>query len=149
MVSITDIKNVVSAIWSFDNDHTPFVLRLFSRKHPEFPTRVFYVEVTNKTLNVPLMVKAIRVCYGDSTYKTSFILFPQGTIEIKPKASEEFNMPYNKLAIQHTLLSKKPNVEPTYQPAPAKLFQAIMNGEPSHSWLEIDFNQYHDRKFKK
>lgn len=58
-------------------------------------------------------------------------------------------MPYDKLAIQHTLLSKKPNIEPTYQPAPAKLFQAIMNGEPAHSWLEIDFNEFNDRKFKK
>jgi len=78
---------------------------------------------------------------------------PHGTVELKPKAIAEWVLsfePYEtRIIVRHLTKtpptdfnSKGPGID-----SPAQLFNAIGMGNKKLSWVEVDFNEYEERKF--
>src|SRR4051812_21916465 len=54
----------------------------------------FYLELTNKTRDVPLIVHEVRIHYGSTKYSHYFRLSPFEDVVITPKARSRFTLGY-------------------------------------------------------
>lgn len=117
----------------------------------------FYVEVCNQTKDVPLIVHDVRVHYGSANYSHFFRLLPVESVTIPPKERFRFVLGYqlSEIIVGKRYLTKEPAIissadrsGPSFD-SPAGLFNAIGMGKASDSWIEINFNQYKQRRYKK
>ena len=126
----------------------PFRITISIRDDP--PT--IYVSVTGHTKDMPLFVQAVRIHFGRPDYTYSFLLAPLGEQKIEPRATKDFFIPFTATTIQHRQYVKKPprdfDAYPSFD-SPADLFRAIANGDPKSSWIEIDFNEFKERRFRR
>jgi hypothetical protein len=116
----------------------------------EIPT--IYVSITNRTKDNQIFVRAVRIHFGIPDYTYSFLLVPTGSHKIEPHGTKDFFIPFGATTIQHRQYVKKPpadfNAYPSFD-SPADLFRAIANGNQRNSWIEIDFNEFEERRFKR
>ena len=115
-----------------------------------------FVEIFNQTKDVPLVVRQVRVHYGNNHYSHYFRLIPHEGITIPPKHNGRFVLSYEPLqtVVGRRHLSKTLPIEDVEQSgpsfdSPANLFNAIGMGKTADSWIEVDFNQYAERRYKK
>lgn len=127
----------------------------FTGAEPRNATPVFFVSLVNQTKDTPLFVHAVRIHYGNRFYNYCFVLLPWKTVEIAPKAKFDFFLSYAnaETKIQRNELQKTPpkfieNNYPSFGSG-ADLFKAIANGDKRDSWMEIDFNEFKDRRFRR
>jgi hypothetical protein len=126
----------------------PFRIATSIRDDP--PT--IYVSITNRTKDTPLIVKAVRTHFGRHDYTYSFLLAPVGTHKVEPGDTKDFFIPFTATTVQHRQYVKKPPADFDAYPSfdgPADLFRAIANGRPKSSWIEIDFNEFEERRFRR
>jgi hypothetical protein len=133
----------------------PFRIRTFARAGPNDRTPIFFVSLVNRTKDMPLFVHSVRIHYGNKFYSHFFVLLPKTMVEIAPKAKREFFLSYANAGteIGRTTLHKEipkfsENDCPTFDSG-AALFKAIANGEKRDSWIEIDFNEFAGRRFRR
>ena len=116
--------------------------------------RSITVSLINTTKDMPLYVHRVAFCYGSPSYNNGFILEPKETVSIAPKSRHIFSLvlPAKPTIYRHTeskdfpLLN--PNSIPTFE-KPSDLFKAFANGSRRDSWIEIDFNEFRRRRFRK
>ena len=126
----------------------PFRIATSIRDDP--PT--IYVSVTGQTKDMPLFVHAVRIHFGRPDYTYSFLLAPIGKQKIEPRDTKDFFIPFGNTTVQHRQYVKKPPADFDAYPSfdsPADLFRAIANGHRKSSWIEIDFNEFKERKFRR
>ena len=133
----------------------PFRINTFARAEPSGTTPVFFISLVNQTKDTPLFVHSVRIHYGNKFYNYSFVLLPRKTVEIAPKAKFDFYLSYAnaETLIQRSELQKTPpefiaSDYPSFNSG-ADLFKAIANGEKQDSWIEIDFNEFKSRRFRR
>ena len=154
IAAITWIKDFVRLGLDVVEARLPFRIRTFARLAPNERTPTFFVELVNQTKDMPLFVHHVRIHYGNRFYSHFFVLVPKQTVEIAPKSKQEFFLSYsNETEIGRTTLHKKipqfrENDCPTFENG-AGLFLAIANGEKCDSWIEIDFNEFIGRQFRR
>ncbi len=111
-----------------------------------------FVTIINHTKNMPLHVHSVRIHHGLSTFNYSFVLAPTESVEISPRNRKEFSIPFVGTTVQRFRASKVPPTNKDPGPSfdsPADLFKAIAHGRARDSWIEIDFNEFHKRKFRR
>lgn len=115
-----------------------------------------YVFVTNHTKDMPLFIRQVRIHFGHPHFTHSFILEPTEAQQISPKDSREFVVafgPGNRIGRRISV--KKSEYHPGLGDAfpsfehPVQLFHAIANGTKRSSWIEIDFNEFQKRRFRR
>src|ERR1035441_1224560 len=115
-----------------------------------------YVFVTNHTKDMPLFIRQIRIHFGHPDFTHSFILSPSDTQEIALRASREFIVSYaagNRIGRRVIVEQSKyhpglGDAFPSFE-HPVQLFHAIANGPKNSSWIEIDFNEFRKREFRR
>jgi hypothetical protein len=119
------------------------------------PATIF-VGATNRTKDTPLVIREVRIHFGHPDLTNAFILKPYEAQQIKPGERREFSIPFS----DGCRLTKRVNVaRDKYHPSlgdappswehPAQLFHAITNGDKCASWIEIDFNEFQKRRFRR
>ena len=114
------------------------------------------VEIKNQTPAFTAHVHSVRVHYGMKERNLSFVLFPFSKVSLAPKDRAIWKLEYEpaKSKIQKFTEMDRP---PPYPPdndgpgidSPASLFNAIGMGKKEDSWIEVDFNEYDKRIFKR
>jgi len=116
--------------------------------------KYLYVELTNQTASVPVVVRQVRIHFGNQHSSCSLHLEPYEDVKIAPKERKQFVLRYhNNKVSRHYLSSNLPSPHedrsgPGFD-SPANLFNAIGRGSAEDSWLEIDFNEFDRRIFLK
>jgi hypothetical protein len=110
------------------------------------------VAITNETPSTDVYIHVVRVHYGNKIFSRAFTLLPAEKIFIKAKDRAEWALSFEKAILTERVTQKGPPAVPNRneQPgidSPAQLFNAIGMGQPEHSWIEIDFNEYSNREF--
>jgi hypothetical protein len=127
----------------------PFRLSLAFKGYA--PTIV--VGITNHTREAVLYVNSVRIHYGQTDYNYCFYLEPATAQTIHAKETKEFILsPLQPITIGHIqIVEKLPAPDSRYPSfeSPVDLFRAIMNGNAKDSWLEIDFNEFKNRIFRR
>ena len=133
----------------------PFCINTSARAEPSGTTPVFFISLVNQTKDTSLFVHSVRIHYGNKFYNYSFVLLPRKTIEIAPKSKSDFYLSYAnaETMIQRSELQKTPpkflaSDYPSFSNG-ADLFKAIANGDKRDSWIEIDFNEFKCRRFRR
>ncbi len=119
------------------------------------PATIF-VGVTNRTKDTPLVIREARIHFGHPHLTNAFVLKPYEAQQIKPGERREFVIPFSggcrfiknvnvALDKYHPSLGDAP---PSWE-NPAQLFHAIANGDKRASWIEIDFNEFQKRRFRR
>jgi hypothetical protein len=120
----------------------------------EKPTVV--VQITNRTPSLTVVIHHVRVHYGNFDFSRYFELHPLCKTPLPPKDKLEWRLsfkPFEWALGERTRqktppISKDPKSPPGIE-SPAQLFNAIGMGNAKDSWIEIDFNEYEQRKFLK
>jgi hypothetical protein len=111
------------------------------------------VSITNHTRQSTLYVNRVGIHYGRTDYNYSFTLEPFGQQTIQAKETKDFCLsPIKPVLVSFIQLVKKlpaPGVAFPSFDSPADLFRAIANGNADDSWMEIDFNEFKAKPFKK
>ena len=114
-----------------------------------------YVHVTNHTKDMPLFVRKVRIHFGQPDYTYGFILEPSSTQQIAPRDRKEFQISYGlgsritrRLIVDESQLHPALENFPSFQ-HPIQLFHAIANGPEQCSWIEIDFNEFRQRRYRR
>jgi hypothetical protein len=112
------------------------------------------VRVTNRNPSGDVVVHAVRVHYGNQIFSRSFILSPGDKVSIRAKDRSEWLLSFDEVRLTERTRQRTPplDIDLKKQPgieSPAQLFNAIGMGEKSHSWIEVDFNEYSQRQFLK
>ena len=111
-----------------------------------------YVTIINRTKDNPLYVHSVRIHFGQPDYTYSFVLSPYGTQKIEPRNKRDFAIAYVNAKVQRRMIVEKvlPGHDnfPSFS-NPAHLFHAIANGDRRKSWIEVDFNEFKDRRFQR
>ena len=116
---------------------------------------VFFVTLVNRTKAKALFVHRVRIHYGNRFSGRAFVLMPRSTVEIHPRSEHDFHLsfPNANTEIQRALLQKSlPNFRRNDCPSVssgADLFKAIAYGRENDSWIEIDFNEFVGRQFRR
>ena len=133
----------------------PFRIQTGTKTGSDGRVPVFFVALSNHTKNKPLFVHRVRVHYGNQYCNHAFVLLPQTTVEIVPRAKREFCLSFRnaETEIPKILLRKsEPQFRQTDFPvidSGVRLFEAIVNGKDRDSWIEIDFNEFAERRFRR
>jgi hypothetical protein len=131
-------------------ERTPFGVHAHIDRLP--PT--IAITLVNKTKDLPLRVKAVRIHHGLKDYSYSFTLVTgdgDRANDIAPKDSAEFCLPFDRTIVSKHYLSKEPpksdkgTAGPGFD-SPADLFKAIARSPEKSSWVEIDFNEFRRRR---
>ncbi len=122
---------------------------------PSHRGHIFRVTLINQTKNLPLFVREVRIHYGCRFYSHAFVLLPWKTVEIAPKSPYDFflSSANPETQIKRISLHKTPpkfdaGAYPTFASG-ADLFKAIANGDKRDSWIEVDFNEFVGRRFRR
>jgi hypothetical protein len=111
------------------------------------------VTATNKTRKSAVYVNEVRIHYGQIDYSYCFRLRPYEQQIIQPKETKEFYLswvlPARVCLMQKVKQLPAPNITLPSFDSPADLFGAIMNGNKNDSWIEIGFNEFRAKYFKK
>jgi hypothetical protein len=114
-----------------------------------------YIRIINHTKDTPLFVHQVRIHFGQPDYTYSFILEPSATQEIKPRDRKDFTIAYAiGSRIARRLIVDKSQMHPALENMPSfehpiQLLHAMANGPKRDSWVEIDFNEFHNRRFRR
>ncbi len=116
--------------------------------------RFFYADITNRTSNIPVCIRKVRIHFGNKHSSSALHLEPYEEVRLAPKETKQFLLKYNDNVVSRHYLSLSPPDprEDTSGPgfdSPANLFNAIGRGKPKDSWLEIDFNEFNGKIFLK
>ena len=113
---------------------------------------IFQVTLINQTKDLPLSIREVRIHYGCPAYSHAFVLLPWQTVSISPKAHHPFFLSSSNPETQivqrfqtKTPPKYAPNALPSFSSS-ADLFKAIANGNPKDSWIEVDFNEFRERR---
>jgi hypothetical protein len=127
----------------------PFLISLGIKNYPPH----ICISITNQTRESSLFVNAVRIHYGQADYTYSFPLEPYDKQKIQAKETKDFYLsPVKPSRVSLTQLVKKLPAPETAFPSfdsPADLFRAIANGNAKDSWIEIDFNEFRAKVFKR
>lgn len=126
----------------------PISVEVSSGKEP--PTVL--LTITNHTPSIPVFIREVRVHYGCKERSRAFKLVPHTTVELKPKQTEEWYLSYepHETIVTVRYFAKSQVIPQSDGPgieSPAQLFNAIGMGKANDSWVEIDFNEYRERRF--
>jgi hypothetical protein len=151
---LTWIKDFVRLGLDILETRIPFRIHTFARSEPSDTTPVFFVSLINQTKDTPLFVHSVRAHYGNRYYSYAFVLMPWKTIEIPPKSKFDFFLScMTETKIQRSQFQKTPpNINKADNPSfnnSRDLFRAIANGNNRDSWIEIDFNEFKQRRFRR
>jgi hypothetical protein len=133
----------------------PFRIQTSGVTDPSHRGHIFRVTLINQTKDLPLSIREVRIHYGCKFYSHAFILLPWQTVPLSPKSPYDFFLssanPETK--IQRTTYHKTPpkfdaGAYPTFSSG-ADLFKAIANGNKWDSWIEVDFNEFVGRRFRR
>ena len=115
----------------------------------------FFITIFNHSKDLPLLVRGVRVHFGNQHCDHAFALLSQKTVELLPRTSREFHLLFWNAGteIQRTLLRKN---DPLYRGSDVplvdsgvSLFKAIAYGKAADSWIEIDYNECHGSRFRR
>jgi hypothetical protein len=157
VIPIAWIKDFVRLGLDVLEARIPFRINIFTftNAKPSNATPVFFVSLINQTKDTPLFVHSVRIHYGSKFYNYSFTLLPWKTVEITPKSKFDFFLSYAnaETKIQRNELQKTPpkfsdDDYPSFDSG-ADLFKAIANGNERDSWIEINFNEFKNRRFRR
>jgi len=133
----------------------PFRINTFGKAEPSGSPPMFYVSLVNHTKTIPLFIHSVSIRYGNRFYNHGFVLMPWKTIEIAPKSKFDFFLSHriSECKIERAELTKKPSqfdtrIYPSFD-SPNDLYRAIINGKKRDSWIEIDFNEFIGRRFRR
>lgn len=132
----------------------PFRLKLAVREHVEDRSPMLVVALQNHTRDELLVVREVRIHYGNKFCDHAFVLQPAERVEVPEGATQEFQLSFRKARaeIQRAMLdSNKPGFLQKEFPTVtggAELFMAIAYGREEDSWIEIDFNKSFARRFR-
>ena len=112
------------------------------------------VNIVNETPTLAVHIYAVRVHYGDKLFTRALTLLPAEKVTLQPKEKGDWILSYDTAILTERSISKEPPraSDPNSQPgikSPAQLFNAIGMGNEKDSWIEVDFNEYSERKFLK
>jgi hypothetical protein len=148
----TRIKDLVRPALDFMEVWIPFRLEIGVSGDPA----TVYVFVTNYTKDRPLFIRQVRIHFGQPHFTHSLILEPRDTQQIAPRASREFIV---SCAVGSRVGRRVIVHQSKYHPGlgdafpsfehPVQLFHAIANGPKNSSWIEIDFNEFRKRRFRR
>ncbi len=112
------------------------------------------ISISNQTPSNPVIIHSVRVHFGNLDFSRAFVLHPREKFNLASKDEAHWKLLFenSKTCIQERTRSKAPplNHNPKAQPgieSPAQLFNAIGMGNAIDSWVEVDFNEYKDRRF--
>jgi len=118
------------------------------------PATIF-VDVTNRTKDTPLCIHQVRIHFGQPDYTYGFVLEPAAEQQIEPGTHKEFTISFalgsrisRRLIVDQSQMHPALENMPSFQ-HPAQLFHAVANGPKKGSWIEIDFNEFKKRKFRR
>jgi len=114
------------------------------------------VLISNQTPSLSVIVRSVRIHYGNFYSTRALVLYPQSAVTLPPKEEAKWILSFevSKIGIQERTHRKTPILNPNQnaQPgieSPAQLFNAIGMGNAKDSWIEVDFNEYKQRCFLK
>jgi len=114
------------------------------------------ITIQNQTPSYAVHVHEVRVHYGMKEQNRSFVLWPFDKVTIEPKDRHEWSLEYEPGRTKIQTYAEMPTPPPYSDgsdgpgiDSPASLFNAIGMGEAKDSWIEIDFNEYEKRIYKK
>jgi hypothetical protein len=115
---------------------------------------IVVVQIINQTPLLTVVVHEVRVHYGNADFSRYFGLYPQSKQSLLPKDKLEWKLstkPFEWVLGERAKQRVMPiNSDPMALPgieSPAQLFNAIGMGNARDSWIEVDFNEYENRKF--
>jgi hypothetical protein len=127
----------------------PFKISIGIRGEPPSPC----VSITNRTRKSALFIQAVRIHHGQKDYSYSFSLEPFEKQQIEAKDTKDFSLsPLIPICISHHQMVKKLPAPDSAAPSfdsPVDLFRAIANGNARDSWIEVDFNEFQGKIFKR
>jgi hypothetical protein len=131
----------------------PFRIQTAGVTDPNHRGRIFRVTLINQTKDLPLSIRQVRIHYGSPFYSHAFVLLPWQTVNITPKAHYDFFLssanPETQISqrfFRKTPPKHNPKAQPTFSSG-ADLFKAIANGNRRDSWIEVDFNEFVERRY--
>jgi hypothetical protein len=144
------LKDFVRLVLDLVEARVPFRIETSVGGCPAAPI----ITLTNQTKDMPLHVHKVRIHFGMRNYSWAFVLPPHGSHYIAPRNKLNYAISYeaSQTCIQRRYLTPKTlRQDDTSVPefGPADLFKAIANGKPRDSWLEIDFNEFADRRYRR
>lgn len=146
---LASLFNPLKSCWDFLRQRTPFRIKAQVSRLP----LTIVVSVINRTKDFPLHVHAVRIHFGMARYSSYFQLTPYESIQIQPRARAEFDLPFNDNIMGRRYETQSipkdlnnPDRPPPWESA-AQLFLAIARGAPNASWIEVDFNEFTERRF--
>ena len=148
-ILIKPITELIKSISSFNLNRYPIKITASGGGEP--PTVV--LTLTNKTPNLPVFIHDVRVHFGFEERSRAFSFMPQSTVELRPKETKKWclSLESHETKIVVRYLAKDPTVARNASgpgiDSPAQLFNAIGMSPKNHSWVEVDFNEYEQRKF--
>lgn len=114
------------------------------------------VSIQNQTPGYDVHIHEVRIHHGMRERSLSFVLWPSDKVTIAPKDKAEWALDYEpaRTIVKRLTETKQPPpyLDPDEGPgidSPADLFNAIGMGRVEDSWIELDFNEYERREFKK
>lgn len=115
---------------------------------------IFTASIVNQTPTLAVHIHAVRVHYGNKWFNRALTLFPAEKVTLNPKEKAEWLLRYDTTILSECRRQKGPikASDPNKQPgidSPSQLFNAIGMGDKRDSWIEVDFNEYSQRKFLK
>jgi hypothetical protein len=146
---LSSLANALKSGLEFIQQRTPFRIKAHVGRAP----LTIVVSIINRTKDFPLHVHAVRVHFGMARYSSYFQLAPYDSVQIPPRGRTEFFLPFNDNIMgrryETEAIPRRVNDpdEPPPWDSPAQLFLAIARGAPNDSWLEMDFNEFEQRRF--
>lgn len=109
------------------------------------------VTVTNKSKEIPVHIHAVRLHVGVKNFTYYLTLEPTSSVTIPPKGRTVFHLPHNDNVAGHRFLSKAIPIDDPTQPPPFEgvqgLLKMFVKASPKDSWIELDFNEFEERRF--
>jgi hypothetical protein len=135
----------------------PFRLKIGMREDEteDEPLPLFFAALLNTSRDKPLLVREVRIHYGNNHSRHAFVLQPDDEIELAPAGGQEFHLSFRKhvAEIQRMMLQKtRPEFLKKDYPtvgSGVELFMSIIFGREEDSWIEIDFNKSFGRQFRR
>lgn len=110
--------------------------------------------IYNRSSKIPATVHSVRVHFGSKLFSRALHLSPWEPVTIPPKGKAVWHLSFKAVRLTERWTQRAPSADqnPRAQPGidrPEDLFNAVGMGDRKASWIEIDFNEFEQHRFKR